>query len=240
MEYSVSSKLNANRDHKKSYLVLVVWISISGFFCPHAVGQLAEGDSETAPKQVTATLPNGRRITPLGGWISIAPFPFSLALRPDGEQLTAPSLGFPFALNVIDRPLSEDRKVTQLPSGFRSSPDVEVYTGVAYSPDGKLLYIASGQSGAVDVLVTDTWKKAGRIDLNGALGDRVYKESFAAALVLSANGQQLYVIDEANWRVVVIDTGTKTRIASLPSGVNPIALCLSPDGKRLYIAIRNG
>ena len=201
-----------------------------------AAAQAGGAGAGYSPNQVTATLPNGRRITPLGDWITTAPFAFSVAIKPDGEQLAVPSLGFPFALNVIDRPLSSDRNVTQLPPGFRSSPDVEVYTGVAYSPDGKLLYVATGQSGAVDILTTDTWKKTGRIDLNGAMGERTYKESFAAALVISANGQELYVIDEANWRVVVVDTATKTRIASLQTGVNPIALCLSPDGKQLYIA----
>ena len=39
-------------------------------------------------------------------------------MRPDGQQLIAPSLGFPFALNVIDRPATADRKVTQIPRGF--------------------------------------------------------------------------------------------------------------------------
>jgi YVTN family beta-propeller protein len=189
----------------------------------------------TASKQATATLPNGRRIAPAGEWITVAPFPFSLALRADGAQLAVPSIGFPFALNVIDRPLSPDRKVTQIPPGFQNSPDVEVYTGVAYSPDGKLLYVATGQSGAVEILAADTWKKAGRIELNGDLGGRTYKESFAGALVLSANGQRLYVIDEANWRVAAVDTTTKTIVASLPTGVNPIALCLSPNGNQLYI-----
>ncbi len=109
----------------------------------------------TASKQVSARLPNGRRIAPVGDWIAIAPFPFSLAIRPDGEQLAIPSLGFPFALNAIDHPLSPDRKVTQLPPGFRNSPDVEVYTGVAYSPSGNLIYVATGESGAVDILATD-------------------------------------------------------------------------------------
>jgi YVTN family beta-propeller protein len=197
--------------------------------------QSARGTGATAPKRVTATLPNGRRIAPAGDWITVAPFPFSLALRADGEQLAVPSIGFPFALNVIDRPLSAEWKVTQLPSGYRNSPDVEVYTGVAYSRDGKFLYVATGESGAVEILATDTWKKAARIDLNVDLKGRTYKESFAAALALSANGQRLYVIDEANWRVAAIDTTTKTIVASLPTGVNPIALCLSPNGKRLYI-----
>jgi YVTN family beta-propeller protein len=182
------------------------------------------------------TIPNGRRITPLGDWISVAPFPFALALRPDGRQLVAPSLGFPFALNVVDRPASAGRKVTQNPRGFLSVPGVEVYAGVAYSPNGKLLYVATGDSGAVDVRATADWHRVARINLNGALRGHIYQESFAASLVLAKDGRRLYVIDQANWRVVVIDTATRTKVATLATGVNPIAICLSPDEKRLYVA----
>ena len=119
------------------------------------------------------TIPNGRLITPLGDWISVAPFPFALALRPDGRQLVAPSLGFPFALNVIDRPANAERKVTQNPRGFLSNPGVEVYAGVAYSPDGKLLYVATGDSGAVEVRATVDWHRMARINLNGASQGRI-------------------------------------------------------------------
>lgn len=196
-------------------------------------GAMSQGDS--APP-VTATLPNGRQITPVGGWITVAPFPFSLALRGDGNQLVAPSLGFPFALNVIDRPANAGRRVKQIPQGFLSKPETEVYTGVAYAPDGRLLYVATGDSGAINVLAAQDWHKVARIELNGTVGGHVYKESFVAALVLSTDGRRLYAIDEANWRVVIIDTATHAKIASLATGVNPIALCLSPDNRRLYIA----
>jgi hypothetical protein len=85
-----------------------------------------------------------------------------LALRPDDQQLVAPSLGFPFALNVIDRPANAERKVTQNPRGFLSVPGVEFYSGVEYSPDGKLLYVATGDSGAVDVWAIADWHRFAR------------------------------------------------------------------------------
>jgi len=188
--------------------------------------------SSSAQTQPATTIPNGRQITPIGDWITVAPFPFALAMRPDGRQLIAPSLGFPFALNVVDA----DRKVMQIPRGFRSVPGVEFYAGASYSPSGKLLYVATGDTGAVDVMSTADWKKIARISLNGASQGHIYKESFAAALTLSRNGRSLYVVDQANFRVVVIDTATRTRRASLKTGVNPIALCLSPDNNRLYVA----
>src|ERR1700722_10543327 len=123
----------------KALLLLIVLSSLT-------VSLLAQAQSVGA-----TAIPNGRQITPLGDWIPVAPFPFALALRPDGRQLVAPSLGFPFALNVIDRPASAERKVVQNPRGFLSVPGVEVYAGAAYSPNGKLLYVATGDSGAVEV-----------------------------------------------------------------------------------------
>jgi YVTN family beta-propeller protein len=215
---------------------LLTYSSRALFLAPSVLAQSSDGDNSSARKQDAATLPNGRQITPIGKWVPTAPFPFSLALRPDGEQLIAPSLGFPFALNIIDHPRAVDPKITQLPKGYLSSPNVEVYTGVAYSPDGNLLYVATGDSGAINIVATHTWAKLGRIHLNGVDHGHVYKDSFAGALLLSKNGRQLYVIDQANWRVVVINTATKMRITSLPTGVNPIDLCLAPDGKHLYVA----
>ena len=188
------------------------------------------------PQSVRATLPSGRLVTPLGDWVTLAPFPFALAVRPDGEQLAVPSLGFPFALNTVDKPYAAERKVSRIPPGVKSSDDVQIYTGVAYSPDGKLLYDATGESGAVDIWSTESWKQIGRIDLNRPLHRKNFKESFASSLTLSPDGRMLYVIDEGNWRIAVVDTTSRATVASLPTGINPIALCLSPDGKRLYIA----
>jgi YVTN family beta-propeller protein len=212
-----------------SLLVLVAWMR-----GPLPAQAQLRGDGPE--HSVTTTIPNGRRITPAGDWIPVAPFPFALTLRQDGQQLVAASLGFPFALNVIDRPAAADRTVTQIPRGFLSTPGVEVYAGVAYAPGGRRLYVSTGDSGFVDVMETDDWHRIARISLNGLLQGQVYKESFAAMLVLSNNGRTLYVIDQANWRVVVIDTATRTKVATLATGVNPIALCLNPGGGRLYVA----
>ena len=50
--------------------------------------------SAIAPAQsATAILPNGREIRPAGKWIQLAPYPFALAVRPDGGQIAIPSIG---------------------------------------------------------------------------------------------------------------------------------------------------
>ncbi len=184
--------------------------------------------------QIEARLPNGRRITPDGGWITVAPYPFALAVRPDGRQIVVPCIGWPYSLTRIDNPNSAQPGVARTPVSTKNDPEVQVHAGVAYSPDGREIYDATGDSGAVDVWSTETWQRVARIPLNGTTAGTNYGESFAANLVLSRAGRFLYVIDQGNWRLVVIDTATRERIASIPTGANPLAMALSQDGKRLY------
>src|SRR5579863_1849954 len=103
-----------------------------------------------------ARLPNGRLLHPQGACITVAPFPFALAVRPDGQQIVLPGIGWPFSLSIIDHPASAEPRVTIIPSTAKSDPAVEAHAGVAYSPDGKLLYDATGESGAVDIWSTDS------------------------------------------------------------------------------------
>ncbi|HTW46316.1 MAG TPA: bifunctional YncE family protein/alkaline phosphatase family protein [Acidobacteriaceae bacterium] len=182
------------------------------------------------------TLPNGRLITPAGVTTQLAPFPFALAVRPDGAQIVAPSIGWPFALNIIDDPASEQPRVHRIPAGTKNDPAVEVHTGVAYSLDGSLLYDATGDSGAVDIYSVKDFSRIARIPLGGPPGGAKYPSSFAASLVLSTDGHLLYVLDQGNWRVVVIDIATRSVLISAPTGVDPIALALSPNGRHLYVA----
>ena len=180
-------------------------------------------------------LPNGRRVTPVGGTVQLAPFPFTMAVRPDGKQIVAASIGWPFSLNVIDDPGTPKVRVRRIPPGSKNDPEVQVHTGIVYSPDGKLLYDATGNSGAVDVYSTAAWKRVKRIPLDGILGGVKFGSSFSASVALDASGKRLYLLDQGNWRVVVVDTEAAKIVASSPTGVNPFAIALSPDGRHLYV-----
>ena len=184
---------------------------------------------------VTAVLPNGREIHPAGNWIPLAPYPFALAVRPDGAQIAAPSIGFPFALNVVDEPAGADPMVRRLPAGEKDDPAIEVHAGLAYSPDGLLLYVATGDSGKIRAYRTSNWEAAGEVSLDGLLAGKEYSGSFAATLAVSADGKTLYALDQGNWRVVALDAAKMQRIASVATGAYPFGLALSPDGARLYV-----
>lgn len=102
-------------------------------------------------------------------------------MRGDGRQIAIPSIGWPFSLNTVDVEKgvatqhggrvrrNVPSRVRRIPPGPKNDPDVQVLTGVAYSPDGALLYDATGDSGAVDVYSTRTWGRVARVSLDGML-----------------------------------------------------------------------
>jgi YVTN family beta-propeller protein len=215
----------------------------SSFFLGAAVLATAAA-ALTAQTGVTAVLPNGREIHPAGNWIAVAPYPFALAVRPDGAQLAVPSIGFPFALNVIEGPFTGEggarAAVRRMPAGAENDPAIEVHAGLAYSTDGALLYVATGDSGKIRTYHSNDWTKAGEVSLDGSIagagGEKnVAHGSFAATLVVSPDGKTLYALDQGNWRVVILDAATLKRIAEVPTGNYPFGLALSPDGARLYV-----
>lgn len=187
--------------------------------------------SFAATRATPVVLPNGRLLTPIGTTEYLGPFPFTMTMSPSGRQIVAPSIGWPYALNIIDNPSSAHPRIHRIPKGGKSLPSVRVHTGVAYSPDGSLLYDATGDSGQVDVYRTSDWQRIASISLNGG----GYQQSFSASLALSPHGRELYVIDQGNWRVVTINTATLRVIASVPTGREPIEIALSPSGKYLYV-----
>jgi YVTN family beta-propeller protein len=138
-------------------------------------------------------------------------------------------------LNIVDHPGAASPSVRRIPSGEQSDPQVQVHMGVAYSPDGTLLYDATGETGAVDVLSSTDWRRMARIPLDDSSPKPGTPTSYAADLTLSTDGTVLFVLDQANWRIVVIDTQTHKRIASLATGLNPFMIALSPDGHKLYV-----
>lgn len=234
------------------------------FACWLVIGSGAAQAQDAVPavpaSQVTvdppksSALPNGRTIEPVGKWTWVSSFPYTLSIRPDGKQLVTPSVGTPFALSVVDDPGSEGAKFHRLPEmkdaagnnvipsddphlrvSRSSDPNVQSHMNAAYSLDGTRLYDPTGDTGAVDVYDTTTWQRVERIELNTPWKGKTYKETFAAVAVLSKDGKSLFVLDAGNWRVAAVDLETKKVVGSAPTGVNPFAMALSPDGTKLYV-----
>ncbi|HXA50827.1 MAG TPA: alkaline phosphatase family protein, partial [Candidatus Acidoferrum sp.] len=106
------------------------------------------------------------------------------------------------------------------------------WSGLVHHPSKPLLFAANRGTGAgpSNVVVFDTG--------TGKLMQRIAVEVNPYALVLSDNGQTLYVSNWASDSVSVIDVGTLRVIGRIPVGDNPNDMALSKDG-RLFVSCSN-
>ena len=164
---------------------------------------------------------------PAGQTIRITNDPFGLAVSPDGSKAVTLHDG---VLTILNLP---DLTATRIPdyAGKIPSPvDGTTFLGVAFAPDNRTVYLSNGDKGRVIVFNTETLRKTDSIDLNG----KGYSDSFTSDLLL--NGNELLVLDRANFRLVRIDLKTKNITATIPTGRQPFGLAISPDGKTAFVA----
>jgi len=105
-----------------------------------------------------------------------------------------------------------------------------VSLGVAVAANHSL-YLAEGDSGRVSWF-DSTDERRHVTDLNR----QGYTDSFAGDLAYDPDNAVLYVADQANFRIAIIDTRSRQTLASVSVGRLPFAVALSPDRKQLYVA----
>jgi YVTN family beta-propeller protein len=129
----------------------------------------------------------------------------------------------------------QDGRLSAKPSGtLEETIDTsELYwSGLMHHPSRPLLFAANRGTGAgpSNVVVFDT--------ASGKLLQRIPVEVNPYALVLSDNGQTLYVSNWASDSVSVIDVATLRVIGRIPVGDNPNDMAISKDG-RLFVSCSN-
>ncbi len=212
---------------KKDFFAEEIWIS--------------EAPAADLPCQITenqTVIPNGRFLTPYGKMLTVAPHPFGLAISPDGKTAVTANSGVrPFSVSIITNFDTENPKIRQIPEGYLTDKEVlgAVYMGVAIAPNNQDLYIAGGQEGKIFCMKLIENQPFAEINLNN-FGTKKYDNSYAGELLLSKDGRYLFVLDQFNFRVVVMETATRKILTEYPTGYYPFGLALSPDGKNLYVA----
>ncbi len=190
-------------------------------------------------KEGKTIIPNGRYITPIGKSISTAPHPYGLTLSPDGNvAVTANSGTSPLSITIVRNILSDHPEVQQVPPGPSTDKGVlaSVFMGLAISPNNETIYVAGGQENKIFLFDVKTGVKKGVIDCSYVSGAVNYADGYIGDLTLSKNGETLYAVDQIGFRMVVIDTESKTLKQSIPVGRYPFGICLSPDEKKAYVA----
>jgi DNA-binding beta-propeller fold protein YncE len=176
-----------------------------------------------------ATLISGRRVTPAGRVIRTQSYSWGMAVSPDESRVALIRAG---AIEVVD--LRGPGASVRIPP-YGTKPGKELgdgtYMGVAFSPDGRLLYFGSANTGelkALDVAssrVVDTWS----IDGGG------FADSMPGDFVVSPTGSEIHVLDQFNYRLVTLDLARRTVVRSVKVGRNPFSVSLDPDGLHAWV-----
>lgn len=188
---------------------------------------------------VKTILPNGRIITPTGKQIRVAPHPYGLVLSHDGNTiLTANSGTKPFSLSIIRNFTADAPTIYHIPESESEAEGVleSVFMGLAFSPDNQVFYASGGNSGDVMIFDVNSRKLLSKIDLNKIFGKKQFRGSYTGDLTLSKDGRFLFVVDQTNFRMVIIDIQSQKIIQSIPVGRYPFGIALSPDGNKVYVA----
>ncbi len=178
-------------------------------------------------KKGESVIPNGRIIKPTGELVLISPDPFGMTLSPDGRLALAVHSN---SLSVINTQNLSDTKVVS-PYQKKGS-----YMGAAIGGENKIAYLSGGDNG--DIIRFDLVKNeiSQRVSINGIYGKESFKDSFVGDIRLSGDEKTLYILDQFNFRMVVLDLETNAVTGSITVGRFPLGIDVSPDGKLAYVA----
>jgi YVTN family beta-propeller protein len=185
----------------------------------------------------TTIIPNGRLLNPVGRTLVVAPHPFGLALSPDGHTAATANSSFsPDAFTIIHNIDTESPSIVE-----KDHPEEEeilpaAFMGLAFSLDSKKLYVSGGDKGVIAVVDAESGRleRTARLDTN--FRGMEYRDSYLGDLALSNDGSKIYVVDQANFRLITVDTESLQVIDSIPVGRYPFGVALTPDGSKAFVA----
>jgi DNA-binding beta-propeller fold protein YncE len=174
-----------------------------------------------------SVIPNGRVIKPCGEFVRIAPDPFGLALSPDG------SLALSVHNNLLTLINTRDNSIREVTAPFR---DKGSYMGAAIKNDNKRAWLSGGDSGDIISLDISSPENTKRTTINGICDGHEYHDSFVGDIILSEDEKRLFILDQFNFRMVIMDVGKDKLLHCIPVGRFPLGIDISPDGKFAYVA----
>jgi YVTN family beta-propeller protein len=184
-------------------------------------------------------LPNGWRITPLGKSISTEDLVLDTLVSRDGRSVIAVHAGYnPHGLMVVD---------TKTEDAVQRIPLETAWHGLAWSPDGKKLYVSGGNATGkrthyrAPIHIFDY--AAGRLSEKptGKLEETIdMTELYWAGMVHHPKKNLLFAANMGTGAkpgsVVVFDTSNGKLLQRIAVEMNPYSVVLNADGSRLYVS----
>ncbi|MDR3692165.1 MAG: bifunctional YncE family protein/alkaline phosphatase family protein [Fimbriimonas sp.] len=165
---------------------------------------------------------NGWGLSPVGDQLPIGDMPLKAVLSPDGKQLVTATQGFS-GVHVTTVDTATNRLIQTI--------DVErVFNGISFSPDGKTLYVAGGNSGKLFVFDYLAGQLTKRQEIKGP------EWSFISGLATNPETGALYACNLSYNQLYVLEPGTLKVLATLNTGTNPYACSFGEDRRYLYVS----
>jgi len=198
-------------------------------------------DASTIPSAVgpVVVLPGGRLIKPLGTQIETGPGPFGLAVSSRGKVATADTGAERFGITVIEPPLKKNPWMVDhiwARTPHSTAPEIAppdwrgVTAGIVFDGE-KSVWITEGESGKIRQLQLSSGDHGKILSLN----DGGFSHSFTIDLAYDNARHILYVLDQTNSRVALVDEKAGRVVSSVRLEKPAFAIALSPDGLTAWV-----
>lgn len=180
------------------------------------------------PVTFTQPLATGVRLDPEGDFIDLGSMPLGMALAPDRKRLAVVLSGWrEQGVQIVDL---ESRKVTQ------TIPQDAAFYGVAFSADGKALYVSGGNE---DLIYAYSWNNGvATSDKKIVLGEKKPDKTgsrYPAGIAASPKGNLVYVAENVADTLAVVDPSSGRVLQRFPTDHYPYAVEVATDGK-VYVS----
>ena len=180
--------------------------------------------------------PTGYALRPAGNQTDLGELPLGSAMSPDGSRLVVSNDGEGLqSLQLVD---TNTGKVTQT---LDYPAPAALYSGLAFSPDGRTLYASGGGNNIVrtySVRATGLTEK-GSIPLPTSTPTGGTINPFPAGIAVTPDGGRLVVADQLADAVSVIDLDSNA-VHTTGIGHRPYDVLVSPDGRTAYLTDQGG
>jgi len=168
---------------------------------------------------------NGWGMTPAGEQTLVSDLALKMVVAPDKKKVVAVHGGFnEHGVSILD--LSTHQQSQFLPLA-------EAWNGLAFSKDGHRFFVSGGDTGKIHIFTYTNGVAAldRSVDIDPAL-----QEIFLAGLAVHPETGKIYVCDENNHEVLVLNQDTLALEGRVAVGMHPHTCVIGADRRHLYVS----